>query len=166
MNAPLATQALPAAERRTVPAAMLAALQARFGDRCSTAAAIREQHGRDESPFPVTPPDAVVFCESTDDVAAVVRLADEHAVPVIAFGIGWPTRGSGCWSGPTTASAIALARSPVHLVTPLQRPRTPPGLGWEARGSKLRFGAPPNGSNTVEAGTRSPPRFGNGSKDG
>ncbi|MCW5664942.1 MAG: FAD-binding protein [Piscinibacter sp.] len=73
---------------RPVPGAMLEALRARFGERLSTAAAVREQHGRDESPFPVTPPDAVVFCESTDEVAAVVRLANDHAVPVIPYGVG------------------------------------------------------------------------------
>ena len=59
---------------------MLDALKARFGDRCSTACAVREQHGRDESPFDVPPPEAVIFCESTDDVAAVVALAHLRAV--------------------------------------------------------------------------------------
>jgi D-lactate dehydrogenase (cytochrome) len=49
---------------------------------------VREQHGRDESPFSVRPPDAVVFCETTADVAAVVQLAERHAVPVIPFGVG------------------------------------------------------------------------------
>jgi D-lactate dehydrogenase (cytochrome) len=88
MNAPLPNEVLPQYEHRAVPAAMLAALKARFGERCTTAAAVREQHGRDESPFPMTPPDAVVFCESTSEVAAVVALADAHDVPVIAFGIG------------------------------------------------------------------------------
>src|SRR4051812_41595491 len=78
----------PRVERRPVPAAMIDALRARFGDRCSTAAAVREQHGRDESPFPVTPPDAVVFCESTEEVAAVVALANDHEVPLIAYGTG------------------------------------------------------------------------------
>ncbi len=73
---------------RPLPAAMLEALQARFAERCSTASAVREQHGRDESTYPITPPDAVVFCESSDDVAAVVTLAAAHAVPVIPFGIG------------------------------------------------------------------------------
>ncbi len=67
---------------------MLAALRERFDDRCSTAAAVREQHGRDESAYPTTPPEAVVFCESTDEVAAVLALAAAHAVPVIPFGVG------------------------------------------------------------------------------
>ena len=67
---------------------MLDALRARFGDRCSTAQSVREQHGRDESTYPLTPPEVVVFCESTEDVVAVVKLADQHAVPVIPFGVG------------------------------------------------------------------------------
>ncbi len=77
-----------AAVVRPVPAAMLQALRARFGERCSTAAAVREQHGRDESVYAATPPEVVLFCESTADVAAAVQLAHEHAVPVIPFGIG------------------------------------------------------------------------------
>ena len=67
MNAPLSSHILPTVSVRPLPSAMLSALQARFGTRCSTAQAVREQHGRDESPFPITPPEAVVFCESTDD---------------------------------------------------------------------------------------------------
>jgi len=88
MNAPLPSHAMPVVEPRPVPTAMLEALRARFGERCSTAQAVREQHGRDESPFPVTPPEVVVFCESIEDVSAVLRLADAHAVPVIAYGTG------------------------------------------------------------------------------
>ncbi|MEK0417791.1 MAG: hypothetical protein RI949_1797 [Pseudomonadota bacterium] len=88
MNAPLSSHVMPAVSIRPVPSAMLQALQAQFGSRCSTAQAVREQHGRDESPFPVTPPEAVVFCESTDDVVAVVNLAQAHAVPIIPYGTG------------------------------------------------------------------------------
>ena len=88
MNAPLPTASLPRVEPRPLPPAMTDALRQRFGERCSTAQAVREQHGRDESPFDVRPPDLVVFCESTDEVAAVVRLASEHAVPVIPYGAG------------------------------------------------------------------------------
>ena len=86
MNAPLPNEIL--RNIRPVPAAMLDALRAVFGERCSTAQAVREQHGRDESTYPMTPPEVVVFCESTDDVVAVVKLADQHAVPVIPFGVG------------------------------------------------------------------------------
>jgi D-lactate dehydrogenase (cytochrome) len=88
MNAPHEPHALLNAERRPVPAAMLDALRERFGARLSTALAVREQHGRDESPFDVAPPDCVVFAESNEDVAAVVALAHQHGVPVIPYGAG------------------------------------------------------------------------------
>jgi D-lactate dehydrogenase (cytochrome) len=88
MNAPLPAHLLPRLDPRLVPAAMLGALQTRFGARCSTAMAVREQHGRDESPFDAPPPEAVVYCESTEDVAEVVSLAAQYAVPVIPFGTG------------------------------------------------------------------------------
>jgi D-lactate dehydrogenase (cytochrome) len=90
MNAPTpSTQLQPEAHQRPVPAALIEALKARFGERCSTALVVREQHGRDESAYTtVPPPAAVVFAESTADVAEVVKLASEHSVPVIPFGVG------------------------------------------------------------------------------
>ena len=76
MNAPTSTaQLIPEFHPREVPAVLIEALKARFGERCSTALVVREQHGRDESSFTVPPPAAVVFAESTDDVAQAVRLA-------------------------------------------------------------------------------------------
>jgi D-lactate dehydrogenase (cytochrome) len=88
MNAPADLPAWPILKPRPVPAAMLEALKTRFGERCSTARAVREQHGRDESPFDVPPPEAVVFALNNEDVAAVVTLAAAHGVPVIPFGVG------------------------------------------------------------------------------
>ncbi|MFN3738624.1 FAD-binding oxidoreductase [Hydrogenophaga sp.] len=89
MNAPTAPDhLLPTIEPRAVPEAFMAALQQRFGAQCSTALAVREQHGRDESVFTVPPPAAVVFAESTQDVADAVALAAQHRVPVIPFGVG------------------------------------------------------------------------------
>jgi D-lactate dehydrogenase (cytochrome) len=91
MNAPTTTDQLArlAAAQRLVPPQMLEALATRFGARCSTAMAVREQHGRDESSYIDVPaPEAVIFAESTDEVAAALALANAHAVPVIAFGTG------------------------------------------------------------------------------
>jgi len=90
MNAPTAAHVLaPAVAQREVPAAFLTALQTRFGAQCSTALAVREQHGRDESPFTqVPPPAAVVFAERTQDVADAIQLCAQHGVPVIPFGVG------------------------------------------------------------------------------
>ena len=89
MNAPTAPlHLLPEVQQRDVPAALIDALKARFGEQCSTALVVREQHGRDESSFQVPPPAAVVFAESTTDVADAVRLASQFEVPVIPFGVG------------------------------------------------------------------------------
>jgi D-lactate dehydrogenase (cytochrome) len=89
MNAPTpAEHLLPHVHQREVPAACIDALRQRFGERCSTALAVREQHGRDESSFAAPPPAAVVFAESTADVAAAVALASQYRVPVIPFGVG------------------------------------------------------------------------------
>ncbi len=88
MNAPTAFTHLVPVTPREVPAALIDALKTRFGAQCSTALAVREHHGRDESPFSVPPPAAVVFAESTQDVADAVALASQHEVPVIPFGVG------------------------------------------------------------------------------
>jgi D-lactate dehydrogenase (cytochrome) len=89
MNAPnRPADLMPEVHQREVPQALIDALKARFGERCSTALVVREQHGRDESSFTVPPPSAVVFAESTADVAEIVRLASDYAVPVIPFGVG------------------------------------------------------------------------------
>jgi len=89
MNAPAQLAHLvPDIQQRPVPAELLAALQSRFSSQCSTAMAVREQHGRDESVYDVPPPAAVVFAQNTQDVADAVKLAAAHRVPVIPFGVG------------------------------------------------------------------------------
>jgi D-lactate dehydrogenase (cytochrome) len=79
---------VPEIAQRAIPEALLQALQSRFGAQFSQAMAVREQHGRDESAFSLPPPSAVVFAESTQDVADAVALAAQHQVPVIPFGVG------------------------------------------------------------------------------
>ena len=89
MNAPTHTaHVLPAVVQRNTPPALIDALKKLFGERCSTALAVREHHGKDESSFTVPPPSAVVFAESTADVAAAVKLAAHYKTPVIPFGVG------------------------------------------------------------------------------
>jgi len=93
MNAPLPSHLLPDIVQRETPAALIDALKSRFAERCSTALVVREQHGRDESSFAAPPPAAVVFAESTADVADAIKLAGQYSVPVIAFGVGTSLEG-------------------------------------------------------------------------
>ena len=79
---------IPSTQRRAIPAGFIEALRERFGDRLSTAEAVREHHGRDESPYPAMPPDAVVYALSTEEVAWVAAHCHQHRVPLIPFGVG------------------------------------------------------------------------------
>jgi D-lactate dehydrogenase (cytochrome) len=89
MNAPThASHVLPEVVQRSTPQALIDALKDKFGERCSTALAVREHHGKDESSFSVPPPSAVVFAESTADVATAIKLAAQYKTPVIPFGVG------------------------------------------------------------------------------
>ncbi len=73
--------------------AALVALGALLGARLTTAAAIREAHGRDESWHAVAMPDAVAFAETTEEVAAIMRICAAHGLPVIPFGAGTSLEG-------------------------------------------------------------------------
>src|SRR5690606_25340348 len=81
--------AIPQSEAvRRAPEAMLAALRDRFGDRFSVAEAVRLQHGRDESPYPPMPPEAVVHVLDTPEIAWVAQLCNQYHVPLIPYGAG------------------------------------------------------------------------------
>ncbi|XP_059146329.1 probable D-lactate dehydrogenase, mitochondrial [Physella acuta] len=54
----------------------------------STAEAVREQHGHDESHHDVHMPDVVVFAESVEHVSKVLKLCNDNKVPVVPFGSG------------------------------------------------------------------------------
>jgi D-lactate dehydrogenase (cytochrome) len=64
------------------------ALSERFGTRLQTGEAMRAQHAHTTTYIPAQLPDAVVFPENAADVQAIVALASEHKVPLIAFGTG------------------------------------------------------------------------------
>lgn len=63
-------------------------LAATFGPRLSTGEAVRAQHAHTLTWTPPQLPDAVLFAQDADEVAAAVRVCAEHGVPVIPFGTG------------------------------------------------------------------------------
>jgi D-lactate dehydrogenase (cytochrome) len=62
-------------------------------DRVQTGHDVRAQHGSDESFHPPALPDVVVWPRSTEEAAAIVRVAANHRVPVIPFGAGTSLEG-------------------------------------------------------------------------
>lgn len=69
------------------------ALAASFGNRLVTSRAVREQHANTVTWIRPQPPDAVVYPQSADEVALVVRLCAAQGVPVIPFGAGTSLEG-------------------------------------------------------------------------
>jgi len=70
-----------------------AAMHQHFGERFTVVRAVRAHHGRDESRFEAPLPDAVLYAESTEDVASAVRLCQAHRIPIIPYGAGSSVEG-------------------------------------------------------------------------
>lgn len=71
-----------------LPQPLRDALDNLLGERFSTARAVREHHGRDESLYDPVLPDAVAYAHSVEDISAILKLCHEHRVPVIPYGSG------------------------------------------------------------------------------
>ena len=156
MNAPTAVQHLiPEVNQREVPAALIAELKAHFGDRCSTALVVREQHGRDESAYTtVPPPAAVVFAECTDDVAQTVRMAAAYNVPIIPFGVGTSLEGhllavQGGISIDLGRMNKVLSINPEDLTVTVQAGVTRKQLNEEVKSTGLFFPIDPGADATI-----------------
>ena len=70
------------------------ALTALLGDRVSTSTGVRDHHSKDESWHVPHRPDAVVFPNSTEEVAEIVRICARHQTPVVAYGTGTSLEGN------------------------------------------------------------------------
>lgn len=71
----------------------IAELTTLLGDRLTVSRGVREDHGRDASYHVGAPPDAVVYPDSTDEVAEIVRVCARHRTPMIPFGVGTSLEG-------------------------------------------------------------------------
>jgi D-lactate dehydrogenase (cytochrome) len=148
VNAPLPSASRP------LPSTLLAGLRAIFGDRLSTAEAVREHHGRDESPYAPIPPDAVAFAHSTEEVAALVRLAGRHRVPVIAYGVGSSLEGhllalQGGVCVDLSQMNRVLAVNPEDLTVTVQAGVTRKQLNAELRDTGFFFPIDPGADATI-----------------
>lgn len=74
-------------------AAAVAVLSEQFAERCSVSVGVREQHGHTTTYIQTQKPDAVVFPETTEEVAEIVKICARHKVPVIGYGTGTSLEG-------------------------------------------------------------------------
>lgn len=77
----------------TLPQSLLDQLRQHFATRFTQGESNCLQHGRDESVHEPMPPLAVVFAETTEEVALVVTLCAEYKVPIIPYGVGSSVEG-------------------------------------------------------------------------
>jgi D-lactate dehydrogenase (cytochrome) len=84
------TAARPAPE---AVADLLHVLARDYGERAVVNRTVREQHGHGEGLADSAPPDVVVFPQSNEEVAAIVRQCNAARIPVIAFGVGTSLEG-------------------------------------------------------------------------
>ena len=68
-------------------------LSALLGDRLSLSRSDLDLHGRSETHFPLTPPDAVAYPVSTDEVARMMKICAHHRCPVVGWGAGTSLEG-------------------------------------------------------------------------
>jgi D-lactate dehydrogenase (cytochrome) len=68
-------------------------LRGLLGSRANDAASVREHHSHGESYHTPAAPDIVCFPHTSDEVAAVVRIAAAHRLPIIPFGAGTSLEG-------------------------------------------------------------------------
>ena len=71
----------------------IAELSALLDTRLSTAQAVREHHGKDLTYHAGAAPDAVAFPNSTEEVAAIVRICARHKIPIVPYGTGTSLEG-------------------------------------------------------------------------
>jgi D-lactate dehydrogenase (cytochrome) len=76
-----------------LPESLVTTLTHLLGDRFTTEPTVLDEHGTDESSHPCSPPDAVCFPQSTEEVSAILKTCSGTRTPVIPFGKGTSVEG-------------------------------------------------------------------------
>ncbi len=74
-------------------AATIADLKILLGKRLNTSRAVLDLHGANEAYFPPTPPDAVAYAKSTQEVSDIVKICAKYNCPIVPWGVGTSLEG-------------------------------------------------------------------------
>ena len=123
-------------------------LKALLGDRLNQSISDRNLHGQSESHFATTPPDAVAYPTSTDEVRAIVEICHQHSCPIIGWGTGTSLEGHtlAVRGGVTVDFArmtAVLEVSPQDMTVRIQPGVTREALNEELRATGLFFPVDP-----------------------
>ena len=136
------------------PPALHQELKNRFAERYSTAQAVREHHGKDESPYDPMLPDAVVFVRTTQEIIELVHACEHYRVPLIPYGAGSSIEGhllalQGGISIDMSQMNQVLAVNAEDLTATVQAGVTRKQLNQELKSSGLFFPIDPGADATL-----------------
>ncbi|WP_412174920.1 FAD-binding oxidoreductase [Albidovulum sediminicola] len=142
-------------------ATALSELSALLGSRLITAGGDLRSHGQNESWFPETPPDAVAYPETTEEVSRLVAICARHGCPVVAWGAGTSLEGHAlAFDGGVVVDFARMNRvlevRPGDMQVVVQPGITREALNAELRATGLMFPVDPGANASIGgmAGTR------------
>ncbi|MBY6153255.1 FAD-binding protein [Vannielia litorea] len=129
-------------------------LEAVLGDRLSRSKSDLDLHGRSETHFPLTPPEAVAYPETTAEVAAIMKACAEARCPVVGWGAGTSLEGHGlAIKGGIAVDFTRMDRvlevRPEDMVAVVQPGVTREALNHELRATGLFFPVDPGANATL-----------------
>ncbi|MBC6442180.1 MAG: FAD-binding protein [Rhodobacteraceae bacterium] len=119
-------------------AAAIAGMKALLGDRLSTSPSAITLHARDEAHYPDTPPDAVAFPKTVEEVSDVVNICARHGCPVVPWGAGTSLEGHALPIRGGVTVDTSLMRQVVHLWGEDLCCAVQPGITREELNTELR----------------------------
>ncbi len=134
--------------------AALTELSTVLGKRLSRSKSDLDIHGRSETHFPLTPPDAVAYPETTAEVAGIVRVCAAHGCPVVPWGVGTSLEGHAlAFNGGVTVDFSrmnkVLAVNTDDMDAVVQPGVTREDLNTELRATGLFFSVDPGANATL-----------------
>jgi D-lactate dehydrogenase (cytochrome) len=125
-----------------------------IGTRASIARGVLDQHGQSESYYRALPPDIVVFPETTQEVAEIVKLCAGAGMPIVPFGAGTSLEGNAasvaggvCFDFARMNKVLAVHDSDMDVL--VQPGITRKQLNAELRGTGLFFPIDPGADASI-----------------
>lgn len=116
----------------------LAELASFLGDRLSRSKSERAGHGRNETWFPDSPPDAVAWPETTEEVSRILATCARHGCPVTAWGTGTALEGHALAVRGGVSLDLARMNRVLAVRAEDMQAVVQPGLTREALNAELR----------------------------